>query len=201
MNESFVVGLRRDEVLRRRAAVRRSRLIGGTVMVFLITLGLVVGVLMLSLLGAGWYLGLPMIVAFLLPSPGVVLTFKLLGDQKRWYDSSEVPPYALRMTPAALELGVDGAPAAVVLPWPAVAGLRHERRFGKPVVSVALQPGVTPVSPGVSGLEHPAAQATLCPSKWIKAAGFYPVAALDQPLEAIDQALRHFSNSTAGVRR
>ncbi len=48
---------------------------------------------------------------------------------------------------------------------------------------------------------QPAAQATLKPSKWVKTAGLYGVPSLDQPVEAIDQALRHFSNGTAAVAR
>lgn len=80
-------------------------------------------------------------------------------------------------------------------------GLRQQRKFGQPILEVVLQRGVTPTSPGVSGLDQPAARATLQPSKWIKTAGFYGVASLDQPVESIDQALRHFSNGLAGIAR
>lgn len=201
MDESFVVGLKRDEVLRRRGAVRRVRMIGGAIVVFLTLIGLTLAVALTNLLGDAWYIGVLMIVALLLPLTSVIRSFKQGAALKRWYAATDLPPYAMRMTPAALELGIEGAPAPVVLPWPAVIGFRHERRLGQPVLLALLQPGVTPTSPGVSGLDQPAAQATLQPGKWVKTAGMYGVPSLDQPVEAIDQALRHFSNGTAAVAR
>ncbi|MET9268345.1 hypothetical protein [Kribbella sp. NPDC003557] len=197
MNESFVVGLRHDEVLRRRAVVRRVRLIGGAIVVVTTSVGLVLSVWLMILLGDAWYIGLLMIASLLLPLVSVIQSFR----QQRWYAGADLPPYAMRMTPAALELGVEGAPAPVVLPWPAVSGFRQERRAGQPVLRVLLRRGVTPTSPGVSGLDQPAARATLQPSKFVKNGGLYGVPSLDQPVEAIDQALRYFSNGNAAVVR
>jgi hypothetical protein len=61
-----------------------------------------------------------------------------------------------------------------------VLGFRRKRKLGQPLLQVAVQPGV----PGLSGR-----------------AGVYSVAALDQPVEAIDQALRYFSNGVATIQR
>ncbi|TCO26412.1 hypothetical protein EV652_107304 [Kribbella steppae] len=199
MNESFVVGLNRAEVLRRRAIVRRTRQIGGAVTLFLsaICVGLAIG------LAAGfpeyWPFAVLIAVSMLPVALPTLKSLNASAQLKRWYDANDLPPFAFRMTPAALELGVEGAPAPVVLPWPAVIGLRQQRKFGQPILEVVLQQGVTPTSPGVSGLDQPAARATLQPSKWIKTAGFYGVASLDQPVEAMDQALRHFSQGQAAL--
>jgi hypothetical protein len=201
MNESFVVGLRRDEVLRRRAAVRRVRMIGGSITLVMTAVGFGLSVVLMVMLGDYWMLGLPMVAAMVILAWSGLRSVRQSVALKRWYEASDLPPYAMRMTPAALELGVEGAPAPVVLPWQAVVGLRQQRRFGQPVLEVVLQPGVTPSSPGVSGLDQPAARATLQPSKLIKTAGFYGVPSLDQPVDAIDQALRHFSHGLAAVAR
>ena len=201
MNESFVVGLNRAEVLRRRAIVRRTRQIGGAVTLFLSASCVALAVGLPVAFPDSWPYAVLVAVSML---PLVLPTVKALkksGELKRWYDATDLPPFALRMTPMALELGVEGAPAPVVLPWPAVLGLRQQRTFGQPILEVVLQQNVTPTSPGVSGLDQPAARATLQPSKWIKTAGFYGVASLDQPVEAIGHALRHFSNGLAGIAR
>ncbi|MEU4195181.1 hypothetical protein AB0E69_25000 [Kribbella sp. NPDC026611] len=201
MNESFVVGLNREEVLRRRATVRRTRLIGGGITLTMTAIGLGLSIVLTIMLGDYWMIGLLMIASMVILGSSGIQALRQGTKLKRWYDATDLPPYALRMTPAALELGVEGAPAPVVLPWPAVVGLRYQRKFGQPILEVVLQPGVTPASPGVTGLDQPAARATLQPSKWIKTAGFYGVASLDQSVEAIDQALRHFSNGVAAVAR
>jgi hypothetical protein len=201
MNESFVVGLNRVEVLRRRAIVRRTRQIGGAITLFLsaICVGLAVGLAVAF--PESWPFAVLIAVSMLLVALPTLKALKKSAELKRWYAANDLPPFALRMTPAALELGVEGATAPVVLPWPAVLGLRQQRKFGQPILEVVLQQGVIPTSPGVSGLDQPAARATLQPGKWIKTAGFYGVASLDQPVEAIDQALRHYSNGLAGIAR
>ncbi|WP_405056453.1 hypothetical protein OG474_27390 [Kribbella sp. NBC_01505] len=199
MDESFVVGLNRAEVLRRRATVRRTRQIGGAVTLVLSGIGLGLAVALTLMLGDYWAIGLLMIASMLILVVSSVRGLQTGAKVKRWYDATDLPPYALRMTPATLELGVEGAPAPVVLPWPAVRGLRHRRLLGQPILELVLQPGVTPTSPGVQGLDQPAALATLTPGKWVKSAGFYGVASLDQPVAAIDQALRYFSRGTAAI--
>jgi hypothetical protein len=201
MNESFVVGLNREEVVRRRRVVRRTRLIGGGIVLVLTAIGLGLSVWLTIALDGLWMAGLLMIASMLVLGGTGLLSVRQALKGKRWYDASELPPYAMRMTSAALELGVEGAQAPVVLPWPAVVGLRQQRKFGQPILQVVLQPGVTPSSPGVSGLDQPAARATLQPGKLTKTAGFYGVPSLDQSVESIDQALRHFSNGLAAVAR
>ncbi len=201
MNESFVVGLNRAEVLRRRAIVRRTRQIGGAVTLFLSASCIALAAGLAVAYPDSWPYAVLVAVSML---PLLLPTLKALkksAELKRWYDAADLPPFALRMTPAALELGVEGAAAPVVLPWPAVLGLRQQRKLGQPILEVVLQQGVTPTSPGVSGLEQPAARPTLKPSRRIKTARFYSVASLDQPVEAIDQALRHYSHGLAGIAR
>ncbi len=199
MNESFTVGLNHQEVLRRRARVRRTRMIGGSVVLLMSAIGLGLAAVLATILGQYWPFALLMGASFLLMAVPTVKAMMVSEELRRWYDASGLPPYAMRMTPAALELGVEGASAPVVLPWPAVSGLEVKGKFGQPVLEVLLQPGVTPTSPGVFGLDHPAAKAALGPSKWIKSAGFYGVASLDQPVEAIAQALHHFSQGQAAL--
>lgn len=200
MNESFTVGLNHQEVLRRRATVRRTRMIGGSVVLLLSAIGLGLSAVLASVLGPYWPFGLLMGASILLTAVPTIKAMMISEELKRWYDASALPQYALRMTPAALELGVEGAPAPVVLPWPTVGGLQVKRKFGQPVLEVVLRPGVTATTPGVLGLDHPAAKAALGSSKWIKSAGFYGVASLDQPVEAIAQALQYFSQGQAALR-
>ncbi|WP_433018644.1 hypothetical protein [Kribbella sp. CA-294648] len=200
MNESFTVGLDQQEVLRRRAAVRRTRMIGGSVVLLLAAVGAGLGITLAIMLGQYWPFGLLMVVSMLITAVPTLKAMTMSEELKRWYDGAALPPYAMRMTPAALELGVEGAAAPVVLPWPAVSGLRVERRYGQPVLEVVLHPGVEPTSPGVLGLDQPTAKAALRPSKWLKPAGFYGVASLDQPVEAIAQAVHYFSQGQAVLR-
>jgi len=201
MDESFVVGLKRDEMLRRRARVRRLRLVGGAFTLLLSTLGLGLSIALTTRMGDMWIAGVLMIASMLFLFASSLVPFVQWGKLKRWYAGTDLPPYALRMTTAALELGVEGAPAPVVLPWPAVVGFRRKRKLGQPLLQVVVQPGVTAASPGVSGLDQPAVRALLRRSRRVKTAGIYSVASLDQPVEAIDQALRYFSNGVAAVAR
>jgi hypothetical protein len=199
--ESFVVGLRTDEVLRRRATVRRTRMIGGSVVLFLTAIGLGLAVALTIMLGDYWAIGLLMIFSMLLIAVPSLKAMRVSAALKRWYDASELPPFALRMSPAALELGVEGALAPVVLPWQAVQGFQLRRRYGQQTLEVVLHPNVSPTSPGITGLDQPAAQASLQPGKWLKSAGFYGVASLDQPVDAIDQALRYFSSGQVALNK
>ncbi len=189
-----MVGLKTDEVLRRRATVRRTRMIGGSVVLFLTAIGLGLSVALMIMLGAYWPIGLLMVFSMLVIAAPTLKALRISAELKRWYDASELPPFALRMSPAALELGVEGAQAPVVLPWQAVRGFQLRRRYGQQTLEVVLHPNVSATSPGITGLDQPAAQASLQPGKWLKSAGFYGVASLDQSVEAIDQALRYFSS-------
>jgi hypothetical protein len=201
MTQSFVVGLNQAEVLRRRAIVSRIRRIGSSLTLVLSAIGMGLAVMLTVMLGQMWMIGLLLIASMLPLVFSAVKGLQVSAESKRWYDASGMPPFAMRMSPAGLELGCEGAPAPVVLPWPAVQGFRYQRKLGQPVLEISLAPGVTPSSPGVSGLDQPAARATLQPRRWIKTAGFYGIASLDQPVEAIDQALRYFSQGLAGVSR
>ncbi|NIK61808.1 hypothetical protein [Kribbella shirazensis] len=201
MNESFVVGLKRDEMLRRRSTVRRVRTISGGFTLLISLVGLALSIWLTFRLGGSWIMGMLMISCMVFLFATSLVPFVQRDKLKRWYTGTDLPPYALRMTAAALELGVEGAPAPVVLPWPAVVGFRGTRKLGQPILQVVVQPGVTAASPGVSGLDQPAVGALLRRSRRVKTAGIYSVASLDQPVEAIDQALRYFSNGVAAVAR
>ncbi|TCC35972.1 hypothetical protein [Kribbella speibonae] len=201
MNESFVVGLRRDEMLRRRSTVRRVRMISGGITLLISMAGLALSIWLTFRLDGSWAMGAMMIACMVFLFGSSLVPFVQSGKLKRWYAGADLPPYALRMTAGGLELGVEGAPAPVVLPWPAVVGFRRKRKLGQPLLQVVVQPGVTAGSPGVSGLDQPVVQALLRRSRRVKTAGVYSVASLDQPVEAIDQALRYFSNGVAAVAR
>jgi hypothetical protein len=188
-------------MLRRRRSVRRVRMIGGGFTLLLSTLGTGLSIALTIRMGDMWIAGVLMIASMLLLFGSGLVPFVQWGKLKRWYAGTDLPPYALRMTAAALELGVEGAPAPVVLPWPAVVGFRRKRKLGQPLLQVVVQPGVTAAGPGVSGLDQPAVRALLRRSRRVKTAGIYSVASLDQPVEAIDQALRYFSNGVAAVAR
>ncbi|TWD82367.1 hypothetical protein FB561_3497 [Kribbella amoyensis] len=197
--EGFVVGLDRSEVLRRRASVRRTRLVGGVVVIAFSAVGVGLSVELMVLLGDSWPVGLLMMAAFVLPVVAAVRGLWTNATMKRWYAAADVPPFALRMTAASLELGVEGAQRPLVVPWEAVRGFRRRLRFGQPILEVELRPGIQPITPGVTGLEQPAVQKMVRPSRLTKGAGLYGIASLDQPVEAIDQALRYFSRGGVGV--
>ncbi|MEJ3651560.1 hypothetical protein WEH80_00950 [Actinomycetes bacterium KLBMP 9759] len=87
------------------------------------------------------------------------------------------PPFAMRMTGDGIELvGSDGTPVA--LPWAAFDGFRLRSSFGRPVLEPVLVAGAA-----AEALER------------------IGVALLDQPLDAIDYGLRHFSAGRARVVR
>ncbi|MEU8222100.1 hypothetical protein [Kribbella sp. NPDC048915] len=180
MDESFVVGLKHDEILRRRTRTRRLQVISSGFNFVLSLVGLGLALVLLLRSDGGWVVGGLLFAAMLLLLGSALVVIVQRAKLQRWAAGTDLPPYALRMTRAALELGVEGASAPVVLPWPAVRGFRRKRKLGQSLLQIAVQPGVTSVS---------------------GRAGLYSVAALDQPVEAIDQALHYFSNGTAAVSR
>jgi hypothetical protein len=196
---TFVVGLDPDAVLRRRQLVRRIQWVGGWVSLSMSVIGLGLAVFLALYAGlvrpmAGmWLFGVLIFVSVL---PMVVLTtmsLQLTAARQRWYAENGIPAFAVRMSPACLEVGCDGAPGPVVLAWDAVKGFKVRHAFGAPVLDVVLHPGVV--------LDHPAAKAALQPNKLLKLPGLAPLAALDQPVEAIDQAARHFSGGRTALLR
>lgn len=200
---TFVAGLDRDTVLRHREVVRKIQWVGGWVSATLAAAGVALAVIFLVYAafiypGTGmWPFAVLMLLSLL---PLAFITAKSLqvtAQRKRWYAAAELPSFAMRMTPAVLELGCEGAPVPVVLPWEVVKGFKVRQRFGEPVLEIALNP----VASDVSGLDHPAAKAALQPNRLLKSPGFVAVAALDQPVEAIDQALRHFSGGRTAILR
>lgn len=201
---TYVVGLDRAEVLRRRRTVRRTQsfAIWWTVISFGVLLGILVAVAITMGSANGLWFFVALIVVAMIP---VVVTTeqsrRRLAASKRWFAAAELPPFAMRMTAQALELGCEGAPEPIVLPWNTVLGFRLRRRFGQQVLELALAPGVTASTAGIRGADQPAASAMLWPPKRTKAAGFYGVASLDQPVEAIDQALRSFTAGRVTIAR
>ncbi len=200
---TFVVGLDRDEVLRRRAIVRRSQQFG--VWAMYLGFALVLGLALVMVIAFADKGGMSLVLAVLVTASMVPLLYAAgkaragLAASMRWFEANDMPPFAIRMSPQALELGCEGAAQPVVLPWPLVRGFELRRRYGQDVLLLALQPGVTTDAPGTSGLDQPAARAALFPDRSLKSGGFYGVASLDQPVPAIDQAMRYFSGGAAGI--
>ncbi|WP_328996322.1 hypothetical protein OG394_16885 [Kribbella sp. NBC_01245] len=197
---TFVVGLDRDTVLRRREVVHKIQWVGGWVSAILAAIGVVLAVIFVVYAvfvhpGADmWPFALLMLLSVLPLAVINARSLRLTADRKRWFAAAELPRFAMRMSPSALELGVEGAPAPVVLPWDVVKGFKVRQPFGEPVLEIAL-------NPGVSGLDHPAAKAALQPKRMLRSPGFVAVAALDQSVEAIDAALRQFSGGRTAILR
>ncbi|HEU4945811.1 MAG TPA: hypothetical protein VFT31_01525 [Kribbella sp.] len=203
MSETFVVGLKQAEVLRRREVVRRARRLGAWTTLALGVTGIAIAVgFTVAFPGAGLWPYALLLVASM--SPLVLSTVqarRLAVEQQRWYAANGVPPAAMRMSATVLELACDGAEFPVVLPWATVRGFRQKRRLGQSVLELVLARGVGATTAGVRGLAQPAVRAVVKPSPLLQPVGLYPVAALDQPVHVIDQAMRHFSGGRAGVLR
>lgn len=179
--------------------MRRIRLIGGWLS-FVLALAAFMVPLSLLFLGVDgvWVMTLVLMGAAL---PLLLMTGRALwktAQLHNWHAATDLPPFALRMSPAALELGCEGATAPVVLPWAAFPGFKLRRRYGRLVLVLARR--IRTNTPGVTGLDQPAAAATLGHDWLVKSAGFYSINVLNQPLSAIDDALRYFTGGRAGIR-
>jgi hypothetical protein len=199
--QTYVVGIDREAVLRRRGVVSRVQRRGAWVTLVIGALGILVALAALvAFRGAGlWPFALLLIAAMVPLVLSTVLTLRLEKERQQWYAANDLPPVAMRMSPKALELAVEGAAYPVILPWKTVKGFRQVKIFRQFVLELQLAPGIGATTAGVRGLDQPAVRAVIKPSPLLKPTGLYLVNALDQPVHVIDQALKHFSGGTAGI--
>lgn len=195
--QEYVVEVDQDAVLAARNRVLRTLRVSAWI-------GVLGGGALLLLAGvfAGFFAGRvdgALVWAAFLATPGLVLAIsegrrfaRIRGLQATWRRTG-VPQVAMRLSAQGLALGIDAAPEHVFLPWPAVAGLRVQRSYGQSLLMIDLAPGVTPASPGVSGLGHPDVQAVLR-KKVLGVRGLrVAVRTLRRPLQEIDQAAAYFT--------
>lgn len=201
--QTFVVGIDREAVLRRRAVVRRGVRRDALLTGVIGAVGIGVAVYaIVAFRGSGMWPFMLLLIASMLPLvTSTVLAFRLDAARQRWYAANELPPVAIRMSPKGLELACDGASYAVLLPWPTVRGLAHVKIYGQYVLDLRLHRGISATTAGVRGLDQPAVRALVRPNPLLRPIGMFPVNALDQPVHVIDQALRHFSDGKATVLR
>lgn len=203
LGQPLVVGIDRDAVLRRREVVRTVERRGAWVTAALGAVGIVAAVYaLIAFPGSGmWPFALLLILAMIPLVLSTVLVYRIQADRKAWYDANELPPVAMRISAKGLELACDGAAYPVVLPWPAVRGFTQHKLLGQYMLDIALEHGVGATTAGVRGLDQPSVRNVVRPNPLLRPTGMFLIKALDQPVHVIDEALRHFSNGTAGVRR
>lgn len=199
--QTYVVGIDREAVLRRRGVVSSVQRRGARLTLVIGALGILVALAALvAFRDAGlWPFALLLIAAMVPLVLSTVLALRLEKERQQWYAANELPPVAMRMSPKALELAVEGAAYPVILPWKTVKGFRQVKIFRQFVLELQLAPGIGATTAGVRGLDQLTVRAVIKPSPLLKPTGLYLVNALDQPVHVIDQALKHFSGGTAGV--
>jgi hypothetical protein len=201
--QTFVVGIDREALLRRREIVRKVQRRGAWVTLAIGAVGIVAALYaLIAFRGAGlWPFALLLIAAMTPLVLSTVLVLRLDTERQRWYGTNQLQPVAMRMSPKALELACEGAAYPVVLPWPTVKGFRQEKLFGQYALELELElaPGVGATTAGVRGLDQPAVRTVVKPNPLLRPTGLFLVKALDQPVHVIDQALKHFSGGRAGV--
>ena len=197
----FVVGIDRDALVRRREVVRKVQRRGAWVTLTIGAVGIVAALYaLIAFRGAGlWPFALLLIAAMVPLVLSTVLVLRIDAERKHWYDTNQLQPIAMRMSPKALELACEGAAYPVVLPWPTVKGFRQEKLFGQYALELELAPGVGATTAGVRGLDQAAVRSVVKPNPLLRPTGLFLVKALDQPVHVIDQALKHFSGGRAGV--
>lgn len=201
--ETFVVGLDRDAALRRRDVVRTVERRGAWVTLAIGAVGIVAALyVLIAFRGSGlWPFALLLILAMIPLVLSTVMALRLQTERQQWYAANELQPVAMRMTPKALELACEGAAFPVVLPWQAVKGFRQQKLLGQYALELDLAPGVGATTAGVRGLDQPSVRSVVKPNPLLRPTGLFLVKALDQPVHIIDEAMNHFSNGTAGIRR
>ena len=174
--ETFVVGVDRDAVLRRREIVAKVERRGAWVTLVIGAVGIVAALYALfAFRGAGmWPFALLLIVAMIPLVLSTVLALRLQAERQRWYAANELQPVAMRMSPKALELACEGAAYPVVLPWSTVRGFRQEKLFGQYALELDLAPGVGATTAGVRGLDQPAVRTVVKPNPLLRPTGLYP---------------------------
>jgi hypothetical protein len=201
--ETFVIGIDRDAVVRRREVVRTVERRGAWITLAIGVLGIAAAIYALTVFqGAGmWPFALLLILAMTPLVLSTVMVFRRQAERQQWYDANELQPVAMRLSAKGLELACDGAAFPVVLPWSVVKGFRQEKHLGQYVLELALAPGTGATTAGVRGLDQPAVRTVVKPNPLLRPTGLFLVKALDQPVHVIDEALKHYSGGSATVKR
>jgi hypothetical protein len=201
--QPFVVGVDRDAVLRRREVVRTVERRGAWVTLVLGAIGIVAALYaLIAFRGSGmWPFALLLIVAMIPLVLSTVLVYRVQAERVEWYDANELPPVAMRISAKGLELACDGAAFPVVLPWATVRGFTQHKLLGQYMLDLALVRGVGATTAGVRGLDQPSVRSVVKPNPLLRPTGMFLVKSLDQPVHVIDEAIKHFSDGTAGVLR
>jgi hypothetical protein len=201
--QAFTVGIDRTAVLRRRETVRRAQQRSALITAVIGGVGIALAIAaVVAFRGAGlWPFALLLILSMVPLVLSTVQARRLVAAREHWYAANELPTVAMKVSPKGLELACDGAKLPVILPWTTTRGFKQEKVFGQLVLNLVLAPGASATTAGVRGLDQPAVRAVVRPSPLLKPVGMYGVAALDQPVHVIDQALHHFSTGRAGIAR
>jgi hypothetical protein len=199
--QTFVVGIDREAVERRRELVRSGLRRGAWVTAGIGALGIGIAVYaLMAFQGSGMWPFMVLLIASMVPLvASTALALRLVKERERWFAANELQPVAMRMSPKALELACEGGSYAVMLPWESVRGFQQVKIFGQYVLELRLQRGVGATTAGVRGLDQPAVRAVVKPHPLLKPTGMFPVNALDQPVHLIDQALQHFSGGKTAI--
>lgn len=197
--DPFIVRIDRDVVRAKRAVSRRASVVG--VVAMLIGGLVIVGLAVTLFAGTGSADALMIGVPGLIFLGGAVAQARVIKRGTPWYEGTELSDEAIRMTPDGMQLRLEDTEAEPVwLPWHTVAGFQLRRPFGQPILSLRLAPGVTAATAGVRGLDQPAVVRAFGPSNRRRGLS-YGAAVLDQPVDAIDLAMRSFTDGRSGVGR
>jgi hypothetical protein len=201
--QPFVVGIDRDAVVRRREVVRTVERRGAWVTLVIAVIGMVAALYaLIAFRGAGmWPFALLLILAMVPLALSTVMVFRIQAERTHWYAANELQPVAMRISTRGLELACDGAAYPVVLPWATVRGFRQQKLLGQYMLDVSLARGVSATTAGVRGLDQPSVRSVVKPHPLLRPTGLFLVKALNQPVHVIDEAIKHFSNGSAGITR
>lgn len=130
---------------------------------------------------------------------GSLADFVAARRLRELWNAMDVPAVAMRMSAQGLLCSTSNPTDQLFLPWPVVTGFQLKRWRRQRFLVLGLAPGVTPSTPGVSGLDHPDVQRVLHRKEFgIKGIRF-AVSTLRPPIEEIDQALAHFTQGRVRI--
>lgn len=184
--DEFVVEVDQEAVRRARATMLRRQTLSGWFS--LVGAGVLAGLAVVLSQSAGVAGLLGLVAAILVGFNGVWALLAARRLRAAWA-ARPVAPVAMRISPGGLRLSIDAAPDSIFLPWPAVQGFHRINRLGEQVLVLDLTPGVTPASPGVTGLDHPDVQRVLARRTQGTRGLRFAARVLRQPPGTIDQAL------------
>lgn len=161
--------------------------------------------LLLVVGGGGWVsdatrLASVVIAAVVTPA-GAIAARRGIEQARRFGDAPGAGPIAMRLTGTGVRCGTDLAPESIFLPWAVVAGAREENLRGLDLLVLEVEPGTTPATPGVEGLDPAEVQRSLRPRpRGLGGIGF-STSVLRRPVADIDEALGRFTDGRVRVHR